>query len=205
MRMDDLLWLTRIVTTGYRRTMRPIRHLPKSVDGLKKAVERKFAFYHTLCGLVAALPDLGTRESSECGACDLLYDEQQKKKESASIFSPGIGPMPASPLSVDLSDWDQIYPESAPGARSMKPPSPEPLTFEVLCRRLALEPTSDPEGKLGNLERDIREVLTPEERASAGTILGMVKMFPAGEPLVQMVYRLCHELTWHRASAAAST
>lgn len=189
--------------------MRPIRHIPKSLEGMKKAIERGLVFYHTTCGSVASLPDLVSREDSDCGACALLFDARVKEAEEERLGA--LEKKVETTIAIDLSDWDDLDSPTDgghPGADVTTtppntPPPPMPFSYEVLCDRLALDPATDPQGKLGCLERDVREVLTPAERSSAAAILSMVRMVPAGAPLVETVYRLCHELTWHRQQASS--
>lgn len=165
--------------------MRRILHLPRTTEGLDKACKRGLRYYHTVCGTVANVEDLVSKESCDCGACLLISDK-------ATDLPTGTG-------GVDLSDWDELEPTTPPPRTAEgPPPALLPVPYDELCTRLGMDPASDPKGRLGNLDIDVRTVLTKEEREKASPILSMVKALPAGAPLVETVYRLCHELAWSK-------
>lgn len=178
--------------------MPAVQHLVRDVEGLKRAIGRGLRFYHTVCGSTALMENL-VDDPSECG-CGTCRTLARKSRESQV-------PSPESPVAVvpkgmevDLSDFEALEESRVenPKSRESHEPYPEPdrPPAKELARRLCADPGTDAEGKFGNLPIDIRRSLTDEERKAAGQILAMVGGMPAAEPLMQIVYRLCHRVAW---------
>jgi|GEM_PF-5248864 len=192
-----------------------IQHLVKDVAGLELAVARGFRYYRTRCNQTALLAQLhpaSNRDAVDCGSCLSIEEAEQGRPAEAQPPGPPpvVGAVPADEV-ADLSDFDAIeeeiddasfaVPEVPRRAESGAPyPLPDPMPTAEICARLGKDPATDPKGKIGNLDVDIRTVLSDGERQAADLILGMVGGIPMADSLVQTVYRLCHRLAWYESA-----
>lgn len=178
-------------------------HISPSLEGVEAAVEGGLRFYRTLCGSTAHLENLvvNGEDGADCGTCLSMW-KKGTQPTSVRNLSPSSdsGPKPPGGEAWDLKDYDELEEgeeESEGSEEVVKYPEPmEGISIEELGGRLGKDPKTDPKGKLGNLEVDVRSVLSEQERMEADQILALVGSMPPAQPLLRTIYRLCHRLAW---------
>ncbi len=124
-------------------------------------------------------------------------DAEAEAEESRSSQQPASSQPPAASRQQGFAAPSGQQPAASSQHGFAAPyPGPDELSYTEICARLGKDPSTDPQGKLGNLDVDVRVVLTESERAAADSILGMVGTIPMAAPLVHTVYRICHRLAW---------
>lgn len=189
-------------------------HIAPSLEGVEAAVEGGLRFYRTLCGSTAHLENLVVdgEDGADCGTCLSMWKRRGAVSGAGAVQDPVRDLSPSSdsgsrlPAGAggreawDLRDYDELEEgeeESEGSEEVVKYPEPmEGISIEELGGRLGKDPKTDPKGKLGNLEVDVRSVLSEQERMEADQILALVGSMPPAQPLLRTIYRLCHRLAW---------
>lgn len=186
-------------------------HIAPSLEGVEAAVEGGLRFYRTLCGNTAHLENLvvNGEDGADCGTCLSMWKRKARltsvrdlspSSDSGSRLPAGSGEGERGGEAWDLKDYDELEEgeEESEGSEE-EVEYPDPMTgisIEELGGRLGKDPKADPKGKLGNLEVDVRSVLSEQERMEADQILALVGSMPPAQPLLKTIYRLCHRLAW---------